>query len=610
MKKETKAYFDRAEKYYELREFSRAIEEYKKALSTINKSDEPENYAGIQNNLGNAYCDLPTGDREENLRKAIECYEKALEIRTKEAFPKDYAMTQNNLGAAYNNLPTGDREENLRKAIECYEKALEIWTKEASPQYYATTQNNLGIAYSDLPTGDREENLRKAINCYKESSEGYEKVGLASYAESMKDKIKIVEKMIVDIQEKKAAESEGNVTEAIEIEEKIDAEQTRLNIRQIFESFENKEKIFEEIEANIKRFSEYVNKNRRIDNDEPELVVLRRFNSYTPILTTMNPQSRGGGYFVNFGGYGAVIDPGFNFIQNFFETGYGIADIDAIFITHAHNDHTGDLESIITLVHEYNEKQSPESKKRISLYLNRTAYIKFAAWLDLEREIIKDMQIISEEHGFIGINDTLKVHALLAEHKDIVADKGAVGFLFDWKGRRIFFTGDSKCSKEYIEKLRKHRPVNLLILHMGETTRSEFDYNEAADLDKQCLGNHLGMIGVIRTIQAMQPDLALISEFGEEFKGNIRHVIANKLKEGLKVNILAADIRLRVKLDDNGIFCPFCTYKNYVAFENIKTSYKQCLPTSAEEINALYYYCDRHSHEELDNKLKDIFKTM
>ena len=36
----------------------------------------------------------------------------------------DWAMSQNNLGTAYGNLPTGDREENLQRAIACYEAAI------------------------------------------------------------------------------------------------------------------------------------------------------------------------------------------------------------------------------------------------------------------------------------------------------------------------------------------------------------------------------------------------------------------------------------------------------------------------------------------------------
>ncbi len=50
-----------------------------------------------------------------------------IEVRTKETFPIDWAGTQNNVRIAYRNLPTGDREENLRRAIACYEAALKIF---------------------------------------------------------------------------------------------------------------------------------------------------------------------------------------------------------------------------------------------------------------------------------------------------------------------------------------------------------------------------------------------------------------------------------------------------------------------------------------------------
>ena len=119
-----------------------------------------------QNNLGNAYSDLPTGDRGENLRRAIACYEAALRVYTEADFPSDWATTQNNLGNAYSDLPTGDRGENLRRAIACYEAALRVRTEADFPSDWARTQNNLGNAYRDLPTGDRGENLRRAIACY------------------------------------------------------------------------------------------------------------------------------------------------------------------------------------------------------------------------------------------------------------------------------------------------------------------------------------------------------------------------------------------------------------------------------------------------------------
>jgi hypothetical protein len=45
-----------------------------------------------QHNLGNAYFELPTGDRSENLRRAIACYENALRVYTETEFPYNWAM--------------------------------------------------------------------------------------------------------------------------------------------------------------------------------------------------------------------------------------------------------------------------------------------------------------------------------------------------------------------------------------------------------------------------------------------------------------------------------------------------------------------------------------
>jgi len=147
----------------------RAIACYEQALKVYTAEAAPLDYAGTQNNLGNACADLPTGERGANLGRAIACYEQALTVYTPEAAPLQYAMTQNNLGSAYLNLPTGDRGVNLGRAIACYEQALTVYTAEAAPLDYAMTQNNLGTAYADLPTGERGANLGRAIECYEQA---------------------------------------------------------------------------------------------------------------------------------------------------------------------------------------------------------------------------------------------------------------------------------------------------------------------------------------------------------------------------------------------------------------------------------------------------------
>ncbi len=143
-----------------------AIQLYRVGLDARPPKRLPDKWAQTQNNLGNAYSDLPTGDRAANLQQAIDCYQSALTVWKPDTAPLQWAMTQNNLGNAYLYLPTGDRAANLQQAIDCYQSALTIRKPDTAPLDWAMTQNNLGSVYSDLPTGDRAANLQQAIDCY------------------------------------------------------------------------------------------------------------------------------------------------------------------------------------------------------------------------------------------------------------------------------------------------------------------------------------------------------------------------------------------------------------------------------------------------------------
>lgn len=146
--------------------FSENVRLHEALVARLDPAATPEPWAGTQNDLGNAYSDLRTGERGENLAKAIACYNAALRVRTERDTPAAWATTQNNLGTAYWSLQTGDPGENLAKAIACYDAALRVRTERDSPADWAMTKNNLGNAYSDLPT-DRDDNLAKAIDCYR-----------------------------------------------------------------------------------------------------------------------------------------------------------------------------------------------------------------------------------------------------------------------------------------------------------------------------------------------------------------------------------------------------------------------------------------------------------
>jgi tetratricopeptide (TPR) repeat protein len=142
------------------------------SLKVFTRNFFHENWATVQNNLGNAYNARIQGERANNLEKAISAFNSALQVYTRDAFPEKWAMTQNNLGIAYCNRIRGERADNLEKAISAFELALQVRTREAFPKYWSDTQNNLGLAYWNRIRGERADNIELAITYYELALQG------------------------------------------------------------------------------------------------------------------------------------------------------------------------------------------------------------------------------------------------------------------------------------------------------------------------------------------------------------------------------------------------------------------------------------------------------
>ena len=105
------------------------------------------------------------GNIAANQLRAIKIAKETLSLTP--AGSTDWATLQNSLGIAWSDVPTGDKSENLMQAIAAYEKALAVFTKEADPVDWASMQANLGSAWRQLLTGNKSENLKKAITAFK-----------------------------------------------------------------------------------------------------------------------------------------------------------------------------------------------------------------------------------------------------------------------------------------------------------------------------------------------------------------------------------------------------------------------------------------------------------
>ena len=100
------------------------------------------------------------------------------------------------------------------------------------------------------------------------------------------------------------------------------------------ESIENIIKIPRIIHSILTRRGYRYRAQKIADGPVNKLVILRRWQSYNPSVPRPDRENiPGGGYFLLWEGKGIVIDPGYNFIQNFYDQGFSLEDIDAIVIT-------------------------------------------------------------------------------------------------------------------------------------------------------------------------------------------------------------------------------------------------------------------------------------
>jgi tetratricopeptide (TPR) repeat protein len=289
------------------------------------------------------------------------------------------------------------------------------------------------------------------------------------------------------------------------------------------------------------------------------LLDLREWNSFTPAVPDQHEIDRGGGYYIRYKGQGLVIDPGYNFIENFHKVGGRLCDVGHIMVTHAHNDHTADFESLLSLLHQYN-KEHKASPKCVHLYLSQGAIRKFSGFLPLRgasylgrietlNQGNRDNPQVIALHGLDGARLTV----LRAFHDDTLSLDYSVGlgFEFDFEGgsRKVVFTGDTGIfppnkvhgdgkEKEpevlvgpgadnclFHEYPEGFRHPHLLIPHLGsvkkEELREDFPAQSADRKEEKALyfyPNHLGLRGLVLLLHLMRPETAIISEWGEELK--------------------------------------------------------------------------------------------
>ncbi|MEX2238101.1 MAG: MBL fold metallo-hydrolase [Dehalococcoidia bacterium] len=131
--------------------------------------------------------------------------------------------------------------------------------------------------------------------------------------------------------------------------------------------------------------------NAEVPQREHALTVLRRWNSFTPLLPTADA-GPGGGYLLQVTGpkgpRGIVIDPGFDFLRNLQDSRHSMRDVHAVFMTHSHVDHMDDFEGLLTARFEGNEAADDlgtGDKRHLDLFLSLDSFQKLAPLIEAQK---------------------------------------------------------------------------------------------------------------------------------------------------------------------------------------------------------------------------------
>jgi tetratricopeptide (TPR) repeat protein len=275
---------------------------------------------------------------------------------------------------------------------------------------------------------------------------------------------------------------------------------------------------FNNIVSAPSKFYSNILRSRCIDSKTSKVIVLRRWNSFTPIVPRPRAdEALGGGYLLIHRGKGIAIDPGFNFIHNLYGAGYSINDIDAIFVTHSHIDHCDDLDALLTLMFERNcyaedlkaighgllNDRKDLQPHQVDLFVNDGSIRKYS-WLKPHTDVIKRVYLLTAprigdwadgDNPEIDISSEygLTLSILRANHKDFISPMSSVGLKFrltmdeDHEKTQIVvtFSGDTSCKggdgKEDAELIKQYNDSHLLFLHIGDYNFKELSLGRSSN---------------------------------------------------------------------------------------------------------------------------------
>lgn len=305
-----------------------------------------------------------------------------------------------------------------------------------------------------------------------------------------------------------------------------------------------------EIDNNKDKIKDIVILERTIKDNDFFLAVLKKWNSASPkyplnrlpeyVNYFKYDYTCGGGYFLVIGGYGLVIDPGYKFLETFYENGFVPRDIDGIYVSHAHEDHCIDFEPIFSVLHKAKKWLEKKSKLKIDLFLNSSTYRKFEKMIEIDQDMINKNYLIdttNPQNIKDKMNNDVQLRFLNTKHTEEPWHKNGTGrgLKVEYNDRIILYSSDT----EYYESfdIEGEDKFDVLILNIGTLGKKEPSDTK----------NHLGLIGIKKVIHHFikqelltSKPILIISEMGFELEKKRINLIETlrEYVKSIKNNIL------------------------------------------------------------------------
>lgn len=246
-----------------------------------------------------------------------------------------------------------------------------------------------------------------------------------------------------------------------------------------------------------------------------------------------------GGLLLRYDGRTVVIDPGDNSLAFLAGLGFDAYDITDVLVSHAHNDHVGDLASAISAatnlalgrsdshivvcpsLADYNAGSSTKFGFTLPAYAWK-ADVQPLYWQDLEVTRFDGVPVRSR--CSMRISKNIKVSAAEAQHDHIMV----TGFVIDTPLGRLGYTGDT----QYFPGLAAwYAGCDVLWMNMNTLALDAIGDTQAAVADRAApVHNHLGYVGVCSLIEEVRPRTAIVSHFGAQLLDQ-RHAIEAMLRD-------------------------------------------------------------------------------